>query len=237
MQNRGSKTTVRHILEKMPRLGIWMIALLVSISLIQVGVLRFYDPPLTFSIIWDSILHRIQSKPYRSPHFIWTPLESVSPHLQRAVLAAEDQRFLHHHGFDMIEIRAAAKDIVRQQRLRGASTISMQTARTVFLLPVRSLWRKALEAYYTALIELLWNKRRIIEVYLNTVDWGSGIMGAEAASRRYFKKSSRDLTPHQAALLAAVLPNPHRLSPIDPDSHVKMRARKIMSDMPLMRSL
>ena len=116
-------------------------------------------------------------------------------------------------------------------RFRGASTISMQTARTIYLLPDRGWIRKSLEAYYTLLIELMWNKRRILEVYLNTVDWGPDVMGAEAASLRYFNKRSNQLTRQQAALLAAILPNPHRFSPVKSNSYIKMRARRILAQM------
>jgi monofunctional biosynthetic peptidoglycan transglycosylase len=110
----------------------------------------------------------------------------------------------------------------------------MQTARTVYLLPERSLVRKALEAYYTALIELLWNKKRILEVYLNTVDWGTGIMGAEAASMAYFQKHSDKLSSKQSALLAAVLPNPHRFSPVKPSNYIRARVERILAEMNLM---
>jgi monofunctional biosynthetic peptidoglycan transglycosylase len=110
----------------------------------------------------------------------------------------------------------------------------MQTARTVYLLPVRSILRKVLEAYYTALIELFWDKRRILEMYLNTVDWGTGVMGAEAAAQRYFKLSAGRLSQRQAALLAAVLPNPHRLSPLRPNDYVRDRVRRILADIHMM---
>jgi len=163
--------------------------------------------------------------------YIWRPLDKISPHLQRAVLASEDQRYLDHHGFDMVEIRQALKEFFLEQKCRGASTISMQAARTIYLLPNRGIIRKTLEAYYTLLIELIWNKRRILEIYLNTVDWGSEVMGAEAAAMRYFQKHSDQLTPQQAALLAAILPNPHRLSPVKSDTYVKMRAKRILAEM------
>ena len=211
-----------------------LVALLLSVTLIQVVSLRFINPPFTMKWVWDYVNHLIISEPYHQPAFIWRPLEEISPHLRRAVLAAEDQRFLEHHGFDMVEIRQAAQDILTERRLRGASTISMQTARTVYLLPERSIFRKVMEAYYTLLIELLWNKRRILEVYLNTVDWGTGVMGAEAAARVYFKRHSDELSSRQSALLASVLPNPHRLSPVKPDKYVRVRVQRILTDMNLM---
>lgn len=218
-------------LRRLARFGAWGMGVLLVVTSLQVALLRFVNPPVTVSVIWEYTRQRVKAKPYRPPAFVWRPIEKISPHLQRAVLAAEDQRFPRHHGFDLVEIREAAKDILFEQRIRGASTISMQTARTVYLLPVRSILRKALEAYYTALIELFWDKRRILEMYLNTVDWGTGVMGAEAAAQRYFKSSAGSLSRRQAALLAAVLPNPHRLSPVRPNDYVQDRVRRIMADM------
>ena len=234
MAARRRKKTIKRLFRMLIRFGIRLAGLMVVVTLVQVAVLRYINPPVTLGMIWDSVGHLIKSEPYRRSTFIWRPLEKISPHLKRAVMAAEDQRFLDHHGFDMVEIRKATKDILQKQRIRGASTISMQTARTVFLLPFRNIWRKVMEAYYTALIELLWNKKRILEIYLNTVDWGTGVMGAEAASLIYFQRHSDELNPRQAALLAAVLPNPHRLSPLRPTPYVKMRVKRIMADMILM---
>jgi monofunctional biosynthetic peptidoglycan transglycosylase len=158
-------------------------------------------------------------------------LEEIASPVIRAVLAAEDQRFLTHHGFDFVEMRKALSDILSERRTRGASTISMQVARTVFLWPERSLSRKVAEAYYTMLIEMLWSKRRILEMYLNTVDWGTGIIGVEAAARGYFQTSAHRITPSQGALLAAILPSPHRWSPTRPSRYIRERKRRIMKDM------
>jgi monofunctional glycosyltransferase len=215
-------------------LSIKLTGLLVLVTLVQVAVFKFFNPPFTLAMAWDYVRHSVRSEPYRAPRYIWKPLQKISPHLQRAVLAAEDQRFPEHHGFDMVEIGKAAKDMIEEQRVRGASTITMQTARTLYLLPARSMVRKMMEAYYTALIELMWSKRRILEVYLNTVDWGTGILGAEAASQAYFNKRAVDLTAREASLLAAVLPNPHSLSPVGASSYVLMRVERIMADMRFM---
>ena len=234
MTNHRRKKNDKQAFRILIRFSAILLVLFLSVTLIQVASLRFVNPPFTMKLVWDYFDHLIKSKPYQQPTFIWRPLESISPHLRRAVLAAEDQRFLQHHGFDMAEIRKAAKEILKEQRIRGASTISMQTARTVYLLPERSLVRKALEAYYTALIELLWNKKRILEVYLNTVDWGTGIMGAEAASMAYFQKHSDKLTAKQSALLAAILPNPHRFSPVKPTNYIRARVKRILADTNLM---
>ena len=234
MAGRRRKKTVKPFFRMLIRIGIRMAVFMLLVTLVQVAVLRYINPSFTIRVLWDYTDHLIKSKPYRRPTFLWRPLDKISPHLQRAVLAAEDQRFRDHHGFDVVEIREAVKDSLRNHRLRGASTISMQTARTVFLLPVRSILRKAMEAYYTALIELLWTKRRILEMYLNTVDWGPRVMGAEAASLVYFQRHSDKLTPRQAALLTAILPSPHRLSPVRPNRYVRIRAERILADMSLM---
>lgn len=234
MTSRRRNKKIKQSFRVFIRFSTILFVLLLSVTLIQVASLRFINPPFTMKLVWDYINHIIKSEPYHRPTFIWRPLEEISPHLRRAVLAAEDQRFLKHRGFDMVEIRQAAKEILTEQRLRGASTISMQTARTVYLLPKRSIFRKVMEAYYTLLIELLWNKKRILEVYLNTVDWGTGVMGAEAAAQVYFKKHSGELSSRQSALLASVLPNPHRLSPIKPNKYVRVRVQRILKEMNLM---
>ena len=231
MARRSRKKQNSLIFRKLVKICITLTILLVLFTLVQVVMLKFFAPPFTARMAWNTITQLIRSERYHPPVYIWRPLDNISPHLQRAVLAGEDQRFPDHHGFDMIEIRQALNDLFLERKFRGASTISMQTARTIYLLPDRGLVRKSLEAYYTLLIELIWNKRRILEIYLNTVDWGPEVMGAEAASIRYFNKHSDQLTRRQAALLAAILPNPHRLSPVKSNSYVKMRAKRILAEM------
>ncbi len=199
-------------------------------SSLQVLFLHFMNPPLTMTRIFGRITDRRPLGSDRSDG-TWKALEDISPNLRRAVLAGEDQRFLYHHGFDFVEISHAIKDIIRKGSKRGASTITMQVARTVFLWPARSWLRKVLEAHYTFLLEMFLSKKRIFEIYLNTVDWGVGIRGAEAASRRYFTTSSSGLSPDQAALLAAVLPGPHKWSVKRPNSQVRQRQMRILRDM------
>ena len=211
-------------------LGLKVLFFLCILSLVQVAVLRFLNPPLTATMLWA----RIQGK---NPHAgawltpSWRSLGRISPHLRKAVLAGEDQRFLSHHGFDFTEMNRAIRQLAMKKGVRGASTISMQVARTVFLWPARTWFRKLAEAYYTFLIEIFWTKQRILEMYLNTVDWGNGIRGAQAASERYFHVPARDISPSQAALLAAVLPSPHRWSPVHPNARVLRRQRRILRDM------
>lgn len=161
----------------------------------------------------------------------------MSVYLKKAVLAAEDQRFLNHKGFDFTEMGIAFRDLLSNRKVRGASTITMQTARTVFLWPDRTVARKFAEAYYTVLMEFLLPKERILELYLNTVDWGSGVMGAEAAARKYFHTAADRLTKDQAVRLASILPNPHRWSPTQPSAHLKQRQRRIRRDMRAMPAM
>ncbi len=163
----------------------------------------------------------------------WRPLDQISPNLIRAVIASEDSHFCTHDGFDWDAIRMALEKLEEDGRARGASTISMQTAKNVFLWPDRLYVRKGLEAAFTAMIEAFWGKRRIMEVYLNVVEWGPGIYGAEQAARTYFKRSAARLTPYQAALLAATLPNPLHRRPQRPSRYVQRKARIILARMRL----
>lgn len=201
----------------------------------EVLLLKYFNPPFTTFMAWqwiESRVHRLpDEEPYRIPGLHWRSLKHISPHLIKAVLAGEDQRFLSHHGFDFVEMQDALLDIPISGKIRGASTITMQAARTVFLWPSRTWLRKLLEAYYTVLIEICWSKNRIMEVYLNTVDWGTGIAGAEAAARIYFHQRAGDITPSDAAMMAAILPNPHTMSPTRPSEYVKERQRRILRNM------
>lgn len=163
--------------------------------------------------------------------YSWRPLEAISPDLVRAVIAAEDARFCSHSGFDYDAIQRALREAEDGGRLRGASTISQQTAKNAFLWPQRSWLRKGAETWFTMLGEAIWTKRRIMEIYLNVAEWGDGVFGAEAAAQARFGKSAADLTAREAALLAAVLPNPHewRLDP--PGPYVSGRASSLQGRM------
>jgi monofunctional biosynthetic peptidoglycan transglycosylase len=157
----------------------------------------------------------------------WVPLGAIAPALPRAVVAAEDNRFCAHFGFDWQELGGQIDALLTGERARGASTITMQTAKNLFLWPGRDFLRKALEAVLTPQIELLWPKRRIVEVYLNVAEFGPGIYGAEAAARAYFAKPAEALGTREAALLAAVLPSPRASSPARPTAYLERRARTI----------
>jgi monofunctional biosynthetic peptidoglycan transglycosylase len=204
------------------------------LTIVEVVLVRFLDPPFTVRMAWSWLHSKLTTEDYEKPVYRWRQLEEISPHLRRAVLAGEDQRFLSHHGFDFTELQQAGRDFLLAERIRGASTITMQAARTVFLWPARTWWRKIAEAYYTVLLELIVNKQRILEIYLNTVHWGKGIMGAEAASQIYFSTSAYSLSPSRAALLAAILPNPTEWSPVSPSAYVRERQKWILKAMPRM---
>jgi monofunctional biosynthetic peptidoglycan transglycosylase len=211
-----------------PRKRRWLRTLLLALLFIGVVfpvsltiVYRFVPPPITYLMV-----QRLAEGRGLTKH--WRPLSEISPSLAQAVIAAEDARFCSHNGFEFEAMRQAlANNERRPTRLRGGSTISQQTAKNVFLWPDRSYVRKGLEAYYTVLIEGLWGKRRILEVYLNVAEWGPGTYGAEAAARRYFKVSAAELTREQSARLAAVLPSPLRYRAVAPGPYVARRSRSI----------
>lgn len=161
----------------------------------------------------------------------WVKLENIADNLVMAVLSSEDSRFLDHNGFDMVEIRNAVNERKIGKRVRGASTISQQTAKNVFLTPSRTMFRKALEAYFTVLIEKIWGKRRIMEVYLNVVELGKGIYGAEAAAQYYYKVPASKLSAKESAMLAACLPSPLKRNPTRPTDFLRQRSAKIQSLM------
>ena len=161
----------------------------------------------------------------------WVPIDDMSKHAPQAVVGAEDQKFMDHNGFDMEAMEKAWDNNKKGKRIKGASTITQQTVKNVFLWPSRSYLRKGLEAYFTVLVELIWSKERIMEVYLNVIEMGKGIYGIEAASQTFFDKPAAKLSKGQAALIAAVLPNPRRWSPARPTSYIKKRQGWIMRQM------
>jgi monofunctional biosynthetic peptidoglycan transglycosylase len=184
---------------------------------------RWIPPPTTAFIVRERL--GLGEATSRLVSWRWVPIEQISPQLAIAVVAAEDQKFPDHRGFDFDAISRAAQE--NRRRSRGASTITQQLAKNLYLWPGRSMLRKGLEAYFTVLIELCWPKQRILEVYLNVVEFGPGTFGAEAASRRFFGRPSRGLTLEESALLAAVLPSPKRMSPAQPSPYVRSRAAEI----------
>lgn len=167
----------------------------------------------------------------------WVPLKSIKEDLPIAVMASEDQRFLRHHGFDVKEIEAAAIDRIKGARRRGGSTISQQTAKNVFLWPASSWTRKGFEVYFTALIELVWGKERIMEVYLNSIEMGRGIYGAQAVAKNNFGCDASQLTRSQCALVAATLPNPLKFDSANPTPYLKKRRKAILREMRYVRRM
>lgn len=167
-------------------------------------------------------------------HHHWVPIEEMSPHLANAVIASEDQLFYQHHGFDWKAISSAVEERKSGKRKRGGSTISQQTAKNVFTFCSSTWARKAVETYYTFLIECLWPKERILEVYLNSIEMGPSIYGAEAVSQYHFGKSASQLTRSECALVAATLPNPLRYSSKKPSNYMLRRQNDILKQMSLM---
>ncbi|CAH1670343.1 Biosynthetic peptidoglycan transglycosylase [Hyphomicrobiales bacterium] len=194
------------------RLAFWLILLLAAAILIY----RFVPVPSTLMLGRWLTLKPVERE--------WVPLEKISPNLIRAVIAAEDQRFCRHHGVDWIELNAVLDD--EDGPSRGASTLTMQTAKNVFLWPGRSYLRKGLEIPLAMAIDLAWSKQRVIEVYLNVAEWGEGLFGAEAAAQRYFGKPAARLTPAEAARLAAALPNPLLRNPARPSRGLQAAAAR-----------
>jgi len=209
--------------------GLCLLAILAS-SVATVLLLRFVPVPFSAVMVERRIESWSAPGPYHSRHD-WVPLEDMAPCMGAAVIAAEDQNFADHFGFDWQAIEKAVEHNEHSRRKRGASTVSQQTAKNVFLWSSRSWVRKGAEVYFTLLIETLWSKKRILEVYLNSVEFGDGIFGVEAASRSFFGKPARNLRPSEAALLAAVLPNPHRFKAGSPSPYIRGRQEWILGQM------
>lgn len=195
-------------------------------SVLAVLALRWLPPPGSALMVERRIEAWLAGEPLDLQRQ-WRPWTALADDLKMAVIAAEDQKFASHHGFDLDAIRAALAHNERGASLRGASTLSQQVAKNLFLWSGRSWTRKALEAWFTVLIEALWPKQRILEVYLNSAEWGHGVFGAEAAAQHHFAKSVRHLSRHEASLLAAVLPNPRAWSAGRPSAYVSRRANWI----------
>ncbi|MEY3976384.1 MAG: hypothetical protein RLZZ33_1439 [Pseudomonadota bacterium] len=208
-------------------------ALLITIasSIVLVLLLRWLPPP-TSAFMIAARAQAVFGGDFRYRNeYDWVPLEAISPHAAMAAIAAEDQLFPFHTGFDFESIRKAVKHNAKGRRVRGASTITQQTAKNLFLWSGRSWVRKGLEVYFTVLIEALWPKDRILEVYLNLAQFGRGIYGVQAASKEFFDKDAAKLTRRQSALLAAVLPNPIKLRAAAPSPYVLRRSERIMGQM------
>jgi len=215
------------------RLARWVAAAILAAaaaSILAVLALRWLPVPLTAFMVQERIALRGSSPPLAQRHQ-WVPWARISRNAGLAVIAAEDQKFIEHHGFDFDAIGKAMDEAGRGGRLRGASTISQQVAKNLFLWGGQNWLRKGLEAWFTVWIELAWPKRRILEVYLNSAQFGRGIWGVEAASRAYFGKDASRLTRDEAALLAAVLPSPTRYRVVNPGPYVRQRQAWVLGQM------
>lgn len=218
-----------------PRLWFWVKrGILAVVGLWVAGIILFAFLPVPFSAVMveRQIGAWLSGDFSYVAHSDWVSMDEISPYMALAVMAAEDQKFPDHWGFDVAAIeKAISHNEKRPTRIRGASTLSQQTAKNLFLWDGRSWLRKGLEAGLTAGIELVWTKRRILTVYLNIVEFGDGVFGVEAAAQRFFKKPAKRLTASEAALLAAVLPNPHRFKAGAPSGYVIQRQQWILRQM------
>jgi len=203
---------------------LWVPLLLAAFSVLQVLVLRFVDPPVSTVMLWRQGQALLAGERGYRLHYQWRDLERMAPSLPISLVAAEDQRFPLHRGFDLQAIEKARDHNASGGRVRGASTISQQVAKNLFLWQDRSWVRKGLEAWYTLLIETFWPKQRILEMYANIAEFGDGIYGAQAAARQFWNKDAAQLNPAESARLAAVLPSPRRYDAARPGPYVQRRA-------------
>ena len=210
----------------------WIVVAFFASTILSVVALRFLPVWVTPLMVIRCFQQVSEGRSLKLSHD-WEPLENISPSLPVAVMASEDARFLEHHGFDYKAIEHAAKRNREhpEKRKLGASTISQQTAKNVFLWPGRSWTRKGFEAYFTVLIEVLWPKQRIMEVYLNSIEMGEGIYGAQAVAEEHFGKDAKDLTRSECALIAATLPNPRKFSSKSPSAYMLKRQSRILKEM------
>ena len=207
------------------KFAIKTVLLVIVATMVWVALYRYVNPPLTPLMVIGYFGGK------RTIKKEWSDYKNISNYMKLAVIAAEDQKFPTHEGFDIESIKDAIGDKMSGDRLRGASTISQQTAKNVFLWPSRTWMRKAAEAYFTFLIEKIWGKKRILEVYLNVIETGKGVYGVGKAGEVYFGKSAGNLTKEESALIAAILPNPVRMSAVKPSRYVRERQGWIIGQM------
>lgn len=201
-----------------------------GLSVLSVITFKFVPVPFTPLMITRAIDQKLDGKEMTCSHD-WVPLENITSNMQKAVIASEDGNFLTHSGFDFKAIKKAMESNEKGKKLKGGSTISQQTAKNVFLWQGRSYLRKGLEAYFTVLIELIWGKERIMEVYLNSIEMGTGVYGVEAASKHWYGKSASDLSKREAAGIAAILPNPRKFKASNSSNYIERRKTRIVKHM------
>ena len=217
---------------------LWIVVAFFASTILSVAVLRFV--PVWFTpLMFIRLAQQATEGKELTLHHHWVPLEEIAPSLPTAVMASEDARFLEHHGFDYKAIKHAAMRNIKhpEKRKLGASTISQQTAKNVFLWPGRSWVRKGFEVYFTTLIEVMWSKERIMEVYLNSIEMGDGIYGADAVAEHHFHTTADKLTKGQCALIAVSLPNPRRMNSARPSAYMLKRQKRILHEMKFVKPL
>lgn len=205
------------------KIVLWFLFLSVFVVLLYRWIPIYYTPLMAIRSIENNF--KVETKHQ------WVPIEQIASSLQLAVICSEDQNFLTHNGFDLEAIEKAYKNNKAGKRLKGASTISQQTAKNVFLWPQRSWLRKGLELYFTFLIETIWSKERILEVYLNSIEMGNGVYGAEAAATHWYGKTSKKLTQQEAASIAIILPNPRKYNPKKRTNYLEKRKQWVLLQM------
>ena len=229
---------MKKLIQKIKQTIKWIVVAFFASTILSVVALRWL--PVYFTPLMSIRLgQQAKAGEHLTLHHHWVPLEEISPSLPRAVMASEDARFLDHHGFDYKAIEKAAMRNLKhpEKRKHGASTISQQTAKNVFLWPGRSWVRKGFEVYFTTLIELMWSKERIMEVYLNSIEMGNGIYGADAVAEHHFHTTADKLTKAQCALIAVSLPNPRRFNSASPSGYMLKRQARILREMRFVKPL
>ena len=226
------------VIKKIKKILKWIVVAFLASTILSVILLRFVPVVVTPLMVIRCVQQLKEGRELKMSHH-WVPLERISSDLSLAVMASEDARFLDHHGFDFNAIVSAAERNRKhpEKRKLGASTISQQTAKNVFLWPGRSWIRKGFEVYFTSLIELFWSKQRIMEVYLNSIEMGDGIYGADAVAQEHFLVTASQLSRSQCALIAATLPNPRRFSSKNPSSYMLKRQSRILREMRFVRKM
>lgn len=229
-KRKGLSRYIPKVKNKYLRWSLRVVVYFFVVTIAWVVLLSFINPPITWLMVQRGIERKADGKEWKITKK-WVRYDDLSDNLKRAAIAGEDARFMEHWGLDREAIADAYERNKEGGRLRGGSTISQQTAKNVFLWPRRSWIRKGFETYFTLLIELFWSKKRILEVYLNVIETGDGLYGAEAATQHYFGQSAKSLTKRQAALIVAVLPNPRRWSPAKPTAFINRKANTIVRYM------
>ncbi len=213
---------------------LWILLFFIAFTITPVIVYKFLPPPITPLMLLRALDNKVAGNSIKLS-YKWVSINEMSPNLYNAAIAAEDDHFMTHHGFDLEAMqRAFESNQKNEKKIKGGSTISQQTAKNVFLWPHRDYLRKSLEAWFTVLIEFIWGKERIMEVYLNVVELGDGIYGVEAASQKYLKKPASKLTKYEAVALIAVLPNPHIYKVLNPSPYTRYYKWAIVKRMGMM---